>query len=74
MAYKYDFFHDLGKAKKEEILAAEQVLNTMPALYPIRKTLNFNDDNRYDFSFKTLKGKRIRFEVKDDDYTFKSKI
>jgi hypothetical protein len=72
MTYKYNFFNDLKNAKKEELLAAECLLDTIKKLDSIKETFQINNDNRYDFSFTRKNGNKITFEVKDDDYTFKS--
>ena len=70
--YSYNFNTDLSKAKKEEVEAAGLVLKQYPAYRRVEDTLRFNDDNRYDFSFLTENKNRIKFEVKDDDYSFRS--
>ena len=72
MKYNYKFETDLSKAKKEEIEAASLLLNKYERFRKLDKTLKFNNDNRYDFSFLTEEKKRIKFEVKDDDKSFKT--
>lgn len=72
MPYNYNFTCDLEKAKEEEKEAAWLIIKNFPSFEKIKKTLRFNDDNRFDFSFINGENVEITFEVKDDDYTFKS--